>query len=229
MPIPERDPVSPEVAAAVETLEAACQTDAPASLRAAHMSLSCSGRLHAATPAGVVIDLPHPPHEPLSPGAACAVTFPLAGRSAGFTTRITGVLPTPRGGLRVTLAAPNKIRHDDQRASVRIPVVGGLGGAILEGESLTQVMVIDISLNGALIEFRPGEAKDMAEGHRRMLVLKLGERKVLIDVEVRRRDGPRYGLRFQLRDKPPRDLIRIMQELSRMWTAAAEAPATDDG
>ena len=223
MPVPPREPVSRELAMAVETLEAACQTDAPASILPAHLTLSCSGRLQAASPDGIVIELPRPPNEPLAPGTACGVKFPLAGRSAGFTTKVIGVLPTARGGLRVTLAAPSKIRYDDKRAAVRIPVVGGLGGAILEGESLTQVLVLDISLHGALIEIRDGDDKEMAEGHRRMLVLKLGARKVLLDVEVRNREGRRYGLRFLLRDKPPRDLIRMVQELAELWAGSAGA------
>jgi hypothetical protein len=52
-----------------------------------------------------------------------------------------------------------------------------------------------------------------------MVALKLGDRKVLLEAEVRRRDGARYGMRFILRDKPPRELIRIISELSARWSA----------
>jgi hypothetical protein len=120
----------------------------------------------------------------------------------------------------VTLELPQRIRHDEQRASVRVPVVeGALGAAILKGESLHQVKAIDISLHGILVEFRAGEVPDLAEGHRRMVALKLGARKVLLEAEVRRRDGARYGMRFVLRDKPPRDLIRMISELASKWSA----------
>jgi hypothetical protein len=217
--------LSPSARSALETLMSACDTDAPASLLAAHMTLSCSGRLQSATAKGVVVELSCAPPEPLLVGAACAVSFPLAGRNAAFTGRVTLVADGPRGACRVTLELPQRIRYDEQRASVRVPVVEGtLGCALLKGESLQQVKPIDISLRGILIEFRGPNVPDIQEGHRRMIALKLGERKVLLEAEVRRRDGARYGMRFILRDKPPRELIRIITELAATWSATKPAP-----
>lgn len=208
------------VKSALETLCAACLTDAPASLMAAHMTLSCSGRLQSATAAGVAIELPHAPPEPLLPGAACAVSFPLAGRNAAFTGRATAVSEGPRGTCIVMVELPHRIRYDEQRASVRVPVLeGSLGAALLEGEAVQQVKAIDISLRGILIEFRSRDVPPLAEGLRRMLALKLGGRRVLLEAEVRRRDGARYGMRFILRDKPPRELVRIISELASKWAA----------
>jgi hypothetical protein len=71
-----------------------------------------------------------------------------------------------------------------------------------------------------LIEFRQGEVPDLAEGHRRMLALKIGDRKVLLEAKVRRRDGARYGMRFVLRDKPPRELTRIISAVAAKWDAS---------
>ncbi len=221
MPPPGEDAgLSDAAKSTLETLASACETDAPASLLAAHMTLSCAGRMLSATPAGVTIELSCAPPEPLLAGAACAVSFPLAGRNAAFTGRVTQTQEGPRGTYHVTIEPPTRIRYDEQRASVRVPVVEGvLGAAILKGESLQQVKAIDISLQGVLVEFRSGEVPDILEGHRRMVALKLGERKVLLEAEVRRRDGARYGMRFILRDKPPRELIRIISELSARWYA----------
>jgi hypothetical protein len=221
MPPPGEDAgLSNDVKSTLETLSSACETDAPASLLAAHMALSCSGRLRSAAPAGVVVELSCAPPEPLLAGAACAVSFPLAGRNAAFTGRVVATADGPRGTYLVTIEPPTRIRYDEQRASVRVPIVdGSLGAAILKGENLQQVKAIDISLQGVLIEFRGAEVPDIQEGHRRMVALKLGDRKVLLEAEVRRRDGARYGMRFILRDKPPRELIRIISDLAARWSA----------
>lgn len=217
-------PVSPPVSAALATLQAACETGAPASLMAAHMALSCAGRLRAASPEGVVLELPHPPTEPILPGAACAVSFPLAGRSAGFTGRATAVDEEPDGALLVTLEVPARIQRNDQRVSVRVPVPNGtLSAAILRGESLQPVRAIDISLHGILLEYREGEVPDLDEGHRRMVALKLDSKMVVLEAEVRRREGPRYGMFFIVRDRPPRDLVKIVGELQHRWSATSPA------
>jgi hypothetical protein len=216
--------MSPTADAALATLQVACETGTPASLMAAHMALSCAGRLKSASAEGVVVELSRPPPEPLREGAACAVTFPLAGRSAGFAARAKGVEPGAGTTVLVTLEVPARIQYNEQRISVRVPVPdGALGAAILKGgEQLHAVRPIDISLHGILIEVPPGEAAELAEGHRRMLALKFEGKTVLLEVEVRRHDGLRYGMLFIARGAPPRELVKIVATLQQRWSEEQE-------
>jgi hypothetical protein len=209
--------------AALATLQVACETGTPASLMAAHMALSCAGRLKSASAAGIVVELSRPPPEPLLEGAACAVTFPLAGRGAGFTARAKSVEPGPGTTVLVTLDVPVRIQFNEQRVSVRVPVPdSSLGAAILEGdEVLHSVRPIDISLHGILVELSPGEPIELAEGHRRMLALKFEGKAVLIEVEVRRHDGLRYGMLFIVRGGPPKELVKIVAKLQQLWADQA--------
>jgi hypothetical protein len=224
VPLPQdRRATSPEAENVFAILEAACETRASASLMAAHMALSCTGRLCAVAEGGVVVQLSHPPSEPLLPGAACAMTFVLAGRSVGCTARATVVVPGPADTLMVTLALPSKLRHNEQRVSVRIPVVrGGLTATVLRGEQRRPVKVIDISLHGLLIEIDRAGLSDLEEGHRRMLELVRDERTIVLEAEVRRQDGQRYGMAFIMRDAPPRDLVQILRELQQLWWRSEE-------
>lgn len=206
---------------ALETLRALCETNTPCSLMAAHMALSSAGHLRSATSAGVVVHLLHPPRSPLQ-GALVALSFPLAGKSAGFTGPVLWVAEQDGGSLDVTLQVPEALQLKMRRASVRVPVPSGtMGAAILHGESLQPVIAIDLSLQGILVEFREGEVPDIEEGHRRMVALKLEGKSVLLEAEVRRRDGPRYGMAFITRDDRPRKLIEILTTLQYRWSERA--------
>jgi hypothetical protein len=204
--------------AALATLQVACETGTPASLMAAHMALSCAGRLKSASAAGIVVELSRPPPEPLREGAACAVTFPLAGRGAGFTARAKSVEPGSGTAVLVTLEVPVRIQYNEQRVSVRVPVPdGALSAAILVGEKPISVRPIDISLHGILIELTAAGAIELGEGHRRMLALKFEGKTLVIEVEVRRHDGLRYGMLFMSRGSPPKDLVKIVAKLQQLW------------
>lgn len=208
------------VSTALATLQAASETEPPASLMAAHMPLSSTGFLRGATHDGIVVELPHLASDALRPGAVAALSFPLAGRPVGFTSEVLSVQMTDRGVVRVTLAVPETIRTDNLRASIRIPVPDRtLSAAVLENEKPLIVRAIDISLHGILIEFPRDRVPEIDEGTHRMLVLKLGQRKVLLEAEVRRRDGARYGMAFVVRgDRPPK-LVKIIAQLQYLSTA----------
>lgn len=199
-------------------VKTACDTATPASLMAAHMALSCTGHLRAASSSGVVIELPHPPKDPLQ-GSMVAISYPVAGKATGFTSRVTAVHARDDGSIGVVVALPERIQTGTRRASVRVPVPPGtLSAAILRGEDPHPVEAIDLSMRGILIEFRQGEVPDIEEGHRRMVALKLGDRSVMLEAEVRRRDGPRYGMLFIIRDERPLVLVKIISELQYRWS-----------
>lgn len=211
----------PRESPALLHLRAISEMTTPVSLMAAHMALSCAGHLRAASPEGVVIELPHPPRDRLE-GAVVAISFPVAGRTAGFTSAVAHVEERPDGSLAVTLALPEQIRHGQQRASVRVPVPPGtMRAAILRDESPHPVEAIDLSLKGILVEFREGEVPDIQQEHRRMMELSYQGDSVLIEAEARRRDGPRYGMLFILRDERPVGLIRIVTKLQYLWSSRA--------
>ncbi len=214
-------PVKPRpVSTALATLQAACDTEPPASLMAAHMQLSATGFLRAATHDGIAVELPHLPSDALRAGAVAAVTFPLAGTPAGFTSEVLSVQMTDRGVVRVMLAVPEVIRTDNLRASIRIPVPDRtLSAAVLEQEKPLLLRAIDISLHGILIEFPSDRVLELPEGTHRMLVLKLGNRKVLLEAAVRRRDGARYGMAFVVRGERPSELVKILAQLQYLSTA----------
>ena len=167
------------------------------------------------------MELPNPPGGLDLTDAITAITFPLAGKTAGFTSRVCGVEALENGGLAVTVEVPEKIRTDEQRAAVRIPVPEKtLSAALMHGEKLQPIKAIDISLTGLLIEFPSDQVEDISEGHRRMIALKLAKKTVLVDAEVRRRDGPRYGLAFMFREKRPPGLTSILSKLQHLWAAS---------
>lgn len=211
----------PRESVALGRLRTMCEMSTPISLMAAHMVLSCAGHLRAASPDGVILELPHPPppHDSLD-GAMVAISFPVAGRAAGFTGRVTGVQPRPGGALAVVVEVPERIHVGQQRASVRVPVPPGtLRAGFLCGETLRPVVAIDLSLKGILIEFREGEVPEIEQGHRRMLELTLGRTSVTLEAEVRRRDGSRYGLLFIVRGERSAGLVQIVTELQYLWSA----------
>lgn len=208
---------APRETQALARLRAACELSTPVAMMAAHMALSCSGHLRSASPAGVVVDIPHPPRDPLL-GALVALSFPAGGKAAGFTSSITDLEEHEDGSVSVTLSVPDRIQLGQQRASVRVPVPPGtVSAAILHGESLQAVLAIDISLHGILIEFPEGHVPDIEEGHRRMVALKLEGKSVLLEAEVRRRDGARYGMYFILRGERPSALTSILSKLQFSW------------
>ena len=205
-------------ASALQTLDAASDTEAPVSLMVAHMAMSCTGKLRGAIESGVVIELSSAPPEPINVGDRCAVTFPLAGRSAGFTSRVLSSVDGKGGRVLVTVEPPEKIQPSEQRMSVRVPVpLGALAVAVMNGESPRSVKPIDLSLDGILIEYPDGEDPDIEIGHRRVLVLERGKHKVLAEAEVRRQAGQRFGLLFMFHEGRPKDMIRIVAELQHLW------------
>jgi hypothetical protein len=205
-------------ASALQTLDAASDTEAPVSLMVAHMAMSCTGKLRGATVTGVIIELSSAPPETIEAGDRCAVTFPLAGRSAGFTSRVLSSVDGEGGRVRITVEPPEKIQPSEQRMSVRVPVpLGALAVAVMIEESPRSVKPIDVSLDGILIEFPEGEDADIEVGHRRMLVLKRGKHQVLAEAEVRRQAGQRFGLLFMFREGRPKEMIRIVAELQHLW------------
>ena len=212
--------VSIDSESVLQTLEASCETEAPVSLMAAHMAISCTGKLKEVTAGSVVLELSHSPPEPLMAGDRCAVTFPLAGRSAGFMSRVQSA--TKWGGFwTVKLDVPERIQPTEQRMSVRIPVAKGeLGVAVVHGDNPHNVTPIDLSLDGVLIEFAAGEEPDIEVGQRWKVVLKRGEHKLLVDAEVRRRQGRRFGLLFMYRDGRPAQIRSIVSELQHLWHEA---------
>ncbi|MCA9706284.1 MAG: PilZ domain-containing protein [Myxococcales bacterium] len=209
----------PRESAALVRLRAAAEMGTPISLMAAHMALSCAGHLREASPGGVVIELPHPPRGSLL-GAMVAISFPAAGKATGFTSPVTHVEPRAGGAVAVTLAVPERIQMGQQRASVRVPVpLGTMRAAILHGETPQPVVAIDLSLQGILVEYPDGQVPDIEEGHRRMVSLELDGKSVLLEAEVRRRDGPRYGMLFILREGRPSGLVAIVTALQYRWSS----------
>ncbi|MND05986.1 hypothetical protein D3C83_270950 [compost metagenome] len=61
-----------------------------------------------------------------------------------------------------------------------------------------------------------------------MLALKLDGRTVVVEVEVRRHDGPRYGMVFILRGGPPRELVKIIAKLQQQWTDESQDEGADE-
>lgn len=210
----------PSASAALQALETASETEPPVSFIAAHMNLSCPGYLRDATAEGLFVELPHPPPDSIEVGAIAAIRFAIAGKAAGFTSRVEETKEIGDGVLRLRMAIPPKIRTDEQRATVRIPVPGEtLAAAILDGETPVAVRPIDISLSGMGIALRDDRLAELALEHRRMIVLKLGRHKVLLEVEVRRQDGQRFGLAFVLREDRPAALVKIVSKLQYLGTA----------
>ncbi|MEM6996419.1 MAG: PilZ domain-containing protein [Myxococcota bacterium] len=210
----------PAASEALQTLQTAAETEPPVSFIAAHMSLSCPGRLRGATAEGIVVELPHPPEGMVQVGAMAAIRFPIAGRAAGFTSRVQDVRELDSGAVGLRLEIPEKIRTDEQRAAVRIPVPDAtLAAAMLDGETPVPVRAIDISLSGMGVELKGDTLTDLTLEHRRMVVLKLGRDKVLVEVEIRRQDGRRFGLAFVLRDERPPALVKIVSKLQYLSTA----------
>jgi hypothetical protein len=79
------------------------------------------------------------------------------------------------------------------------------------------VRPLDISLHGLLVEVADTPQTALEVGHRRMVELSLGRHHAVLEAEVRRRDGPRFGLLFVQRDVRPKALARIVSEIGRLW------------
>ena len=203
-----------ERSVALEMLATAAETEPPISFRAATMTLPAPGWLRSADHDGVVVELSHPPAGALEAGATVAVRYPLAGRNAGFTAEIVELSSLDTGGVRMVLSIPDQIRTNEQRAAVRIPIPDAtLAAALLENEKPVAVRALDISLSGMCIEVHDARITALEPGHRRMVALKLGNHKVLLESEVRRCDSSRHGLAFILRDERPPALVKIISKL----------------
>lgn len=203
----------------LQILQTAAESDAPAAMMSANMAMSCPGRLKSADPTGVVLEFVRPPPGAISPGDACAVTFPLGGRTVGFMARAQAFDQDAGGRSWVTLACPDRIQHTEQRLAVRIPVPPETLDAVLHvGDGAYTVEAIDLSLHGILVEVPAVAAAQIRPGHRRMIELQLGRTEIVLECEVRRVDGMRLGLLFIQREQRPKALAKIIAELQRRWT-----------
>ncbi len=211
-----------EHVAVLGRLRAACASDTNASLMAAHMSLSCAGRLRSASQDGVVVEVPNPPTSDVTLlGSTAAVSFPVGTMVAGFVAEIVGVKLDPAGSLLATVALPAALQLNDRRSAVRIPVPRAtLTATIVDDQSRYPARAVDISLTGILLEFDTRVPDPVAVGRSVALTLALGEHTVAVEADVCRRDRNRFGLRYRSDDGPPKGLARVIYELQ-----AARRPA----
>ena len=189
-------------------LQIACAQDSPASLMAAHMSLSCVGRLRSATEAGVVLVIPNAAGLTLE-GAVVVVSYSVGPATICFQSDVVAVEPQDEGSIQVTLSVPETLQRENRRAAVRIPVPRGSAEAtIIRGASRGPVQILDLSLLGMLIEVEPEQTPSLGDA----LVLRLvvGSMQVVLEAEVRRQDGRRFGLAFRTEGPPPKQMSKIM-------------------
>lgn len=206
-------------------LQAACESHTNASLMAAHMTLSCLARMCAATAEGLVLEITNPPQSDVTLfGCAAAVRFPSKRGVAGFVERITEVRELTGGGLEVTIGVPERLQLDDRRAAVRIPVPRDtLRAAIINAAGRQAVSPVDISMTGILIEVDTSRRGAILLGQTLELQLvlpdeSLGDEVLLVEAEVCRRDGDRYGLRYVAGEEQRRGLaalLYLLQDLGR--------------
>lgn len=201
-------------------LQAACESHTNASLMAAHMTLSCLARMRAATAEGLVLEITNPPHSDVTLfGCAAALRFPSKRGVAGFVERITEVRELADGALQVTIAVPDRLQLDDRRAAVRIPVPRDtLRAAIISTAGRQAVIPVDISMTGILIEVDTSRRRVIELGQTLELQLVLGDEVLLVEAEVCRRDGDRYGLRYVAGEEQRRGLaalLYLLQDLGR--------------
>jgi hypothetical protein len=200
----------------VPLLQVACTSQTPVAVMAAHMSLSCSGRLRSASSDGVVIEIPNPPDGVLL-GSTAAVTFPSNDGTKGFVSEITGVDEGAGGEVLATLAVPDRLRTGTRRSAVRVPVPPGtLTAMIVHGDGVRgNVLPVDISLTGILIEMDALRAQRIDVGTTLPLRVGLGSLELLLQGEVRRKDGRRLGLLFVADGLPLESMAKIMWRLQQ--------------
>ncbi len=206
-------------------LRAACNSQTPVALMAAHMSLSCTGRLRSASEEGVVIEIPNPPDGTLL-GSTAAVTYPSNDGTKGFVSEITGVDQTSTGETLATLAIPQRLRAGTRRSAVRVPVPPGtLTAMLVQGDGLRgNVLPVDISLTGILIEMDALRAQRLAVGTTLSLRIALGSLELLLQCEIRRKDGRRLGLLFVADGPPPERMAKIMWRLQQDRLSSSPQP-----
>ncbi len=197
-------------------LQMACASDTPASLLPAHMILSSAARMVAMSADGVVLEIPSPPETTLL-GSTAAITFPSIDGTSSFVSEVTAVDERPDGSVHVTVATPDTILAGNRRAAVRVPVPPDTVEATLVlCAARGKVKPIDISLGGLLVELDPLRAQSLEVGSIVSVRLAFEPIALLVDAEVRRREGRRFGLLF-VTDiaAPPPELSKIMWKLQR--------------
>ncbi|MGH1347571.1 MAG: PilZ domain-containing protein [Nannocystales bacterium] len=222
---PEKDAPSPAAtpgpddalrSVVLPVLQVACLSKTPVALMAAHMSLSCTGRFRSASSDGVVVELPNPPDGTLL-GSSAAVTFPSGGGTKGFASEVIGVDKTPEGETLATLALPEQLTAATRRSAVRVPVPPDtLVAAVVQGDGVRgNVVPIDISLTGILVELDALRAQRVSVGAHLSLRIALGSLELLLQCEVRRKDGRRMGLLIITDGPPPKRMAKIMWRLQQ--------------
>lgn len=220
---PAREPSSAEIGDAsgvLDALQAACASGTSVALMSTGTATSCPGRLRGVTAEYLVIELARSPGNGLTQGDLCAVTLPLGGRTAGFMAPLYAIWHLANGRVRVTLETPTRIRRTEMRVAVRLPVFDDtVKAGIFFGEDCHRVDALDLSLHGMLVDVGTPMAARLRLGHRRMVVLAMGDDALILEAEVRRVDGTRLGLMFMLRETRPPALARMVAELQRRWNA----------
>jgi len=113
----------------------------------------------------------------------------------------------------------------ERRSAVRVPIYRDQAPLVRlrrNGKEIWTPQAIDISLTGILVQFPASEVPEMRVDTPLRVELKFEEAEVNLTGQVRRRDGPRYGIFFSdvLKGEsiePPDALVKLVRKLERIW------------
>ena len=190
-------------------------------------NLVIQGRFAAIAENTVTFDLTDRPAEELRPLTVCCITLYRNGRAFLFASLVREYTPRLAGRLaRVVVRLPDKVVGSDMRESFRVPVMAGVDirCTLRLGDQSWPTSVVDVSLGGIQLEFRPGQEPDLEVGRHVTLDLALGPDAATLKAEVRRKQDRRVGLFFYEHFhfdefRSPDAFRRIVLALERHWLA----------
>lgn len=193
-----------------EILEQACALMTPATVLLEIPDRVLHVRFQRLTGDGLDLRLDKPlPRSTLKRGVQACIQLVTPQRAYLFLCRVHGFHIQDRKveGLRVTI--PDNVAQADSRRFVRyrIPLEVALQARFVVGNSSVEVLPLDISMGGILVE----SSLDLKLGTEVTIQLELGEFHLESPVAVRRISGSNLGLSFGTQDSPlnttPREVL----------------------
>lgn len=161
----------------------------------------------------------------LLPLSTCMISYSRRGQAHLFISLLRSVREESSGDVGfVSLKPPRQVAVAQVRGSFRIPLqdIPELEVSIqAPGQKPVRVLPCNISLGGMMVDFTDG-SEPLSKGSRCKVITRYKNKGMVMDAEIRHKNGSTYGLFFPRvykggRFDPPENYRWVVSSLERAW------------